>query len=68
MNRSAEVGFISDEVATELEELWKENRAYTYYQDGVATDKRADAMVALADEIHSQTVNLVGLSHECICE
>jgi len=68
INRSAEVGFISDEVATELEELWKENRAYTYYQDGMATDKRADAMVALADKIHSQTVNLVGLSHECVCE
>jgi len=68
INRSVEVGFISDEVATELEELWKENRAYTYYQDGMATNKQADAMVALADKIHSQTVNLVGLSHECVYE
>ncbi|MFC7132694.1 MULTISPECIES: hypothetical protein [Salinibaculum] len=68
INRSAEVGFITDEVATKLEDLWNENRAYTYYQDGVATDDRGDAMVALADEIHLQIVNLVGQSHDCICE
>lgn len=68
INRSAEVGFITDEVATDLEDIWNENRAQTYYQDGMATDKRANAMVALADEIHSQISNLVGQSHECICE
>ena len=58
INRSAEVGFITDEVATELEGLWNENRAHTYYQDGMATDERANTMVALADEIHSQIINL----------
>ncbi|AGB36927.1 hypothetical protein [Natronococcus occultus] len=68
INRSAEVGFLTDEVATELEDLWNENRAHTYYQDGMTTDDRADAMVALTNEIHSQIVNLVGQSHECICE
>jgi hypothetical protein len=68
INRSAEVGFITEEVATDLEDLWNENRAQTYYQDGMATDKRANSMVALAGEIHSQIVNLVGQSHECICE
>lgn len=68
INRSAEVGFITDELATELEELWNENRAHTYYQDGMATDERAAAMVALAAEIHSQIINLAGQSHECLCE
>jgi hypothetical protein len=68
INRSADVGFLAGEAATELEDLWKENRAHTYYQDGMATDARADAMVGLAGEIHSQIVNLVGQSHECICE
>ncbi len=68
INRSAEVGFITDDVATDLEDLWNENRAQTYYQDGMATDERANAMVALADETHSQIINLVGQSHECICE
>ncbi|QCC51753.1 hypothetical protein [Halapricum salinum] len=68
INRSAEVGFITDEVATELEDLWNENRAHTYYQDGMATDDRADTMVTLAGAIHSQIVNLGRQSHECICE
>jgi hypothetical protein len=68
INRSAEVGFLTDEVATELEELWNENRAHTYYQDGMATDRRATVMVTLAGEVHSQIGNLVGRSHECICE
>jgi hypothetical protein len=68
INRSAEVGFITDEVATNLEDIWNENRAQTYYQDGMATDKRANAMVALAGTIYSQIVNHVGQSHECICE
>jgi HEPN domain-containing protein len=68
INRSAEVGFLTDEVATELENLWNEHRAHTYYHDGMATDKRANAMTALAAEIHSQIANLAGQSHECICE
>jgi HEPN domain-containing protein len=68
INRSAEVGFLTDELATELEELWNENRAHTYYQDGMATDERAAAMVALAAGIHSQIINLAGQSHECLCE
>lgn len=68
INRSAEVGFLTDEVAKELEDLWNENRAHTYYRAGVATDKRATEMVALADQIHSHTVTLGGHSHECLCE
>ncbi|OYR58437.1 hypothetical protein DJ83_14925 [Halorubrum ezzemoulense] len=67
INRSADVGFITEEVATELEDLWKENRAHTYYQDGMATEERANTMLALAGDIHTQIVNLVGQSHECIC-
>lgn len=53
INRSATVGFITDEVATELEELWNENRAQTYYQDGKATSERAKSMIGLAAEIHA---------------
>ena len=68
INRSAAVGFITDEVATELEELWNENRAQTYYQDGKATGERAESMIALAVEMHAQIINLAGQSHECICE
>lgn len=67
IKRSEEVGFISRAVAARLEELWVENRAQTYYQDGIATQERATAMVALATRIHSQIINLVGLRHECLC-
>jgi HEPN domain-containing protein len=68
IKRSADAGFLTDEVATELEELWTENRAHTYYQDGMATDKRADAMVALAADIHSQIGNISRQSHDRICD
>ncbi|WP_199241383.1 MULTISPECIES: hypothetical protein [Halorubrum] len=51
----------------ELEDLWNENRAHTYYQDGMATKERANAMLALAGDIHTQIINLVGQSHECLC-
>lgn len=67
ISRSADVGFITEEVATELEGLWKENRAHTYYQDGMATKERANAMLALAGDIHTQIIHLVGRSHECLC-
>ena len=68
IKRSAEMGLITEEVATELEALWNENRAHTYYQDGIATDERATTMVALAHDIHSQILNLTRQSHECICD
>lgn len=68
INRSAEVGFISEKVASRLDDLWTENRAQTYYQDGVATKERAETTLALATRIHSQTVQLAGLRHECICD
>ncbi len=68
INRSAAVGFLTEEVAADLEELWNENRAHTYYQDGMATDERATSMVALAGDMHSQISNLAGQAHECICE
>lgn len=68
INRSAAVGFLTDDVATEIEELWNENRAHTYYQDGMATEVRATSMVALAAEMHSQIIHLAGHAHDCICE
>jgi len=68
INRSAEVGFISDEVAARLEDLWSDNRAQTYYQTGKATNERATTMLELADGIHSQILTLAGVTHECVCE
>lgn len=68
INRSADVGFISTEVASRLEDLWTENRAQTYYQNGLATRERAETMQALAIRIHTQITHLTGQHHECLCE
>ena len=68
INRSAEVGFLSTEVASRLVDLWTENRAQTYYQTGKATRERATAMLELANDIHSQVLNLASVTHECVCE
>ena len=67
INRSADVGFISPEIATRLEDLWRDNRAQTYYQNGLATRERAETMLALATRVHSQVLHLAGQHHECIC-
>jgi hypothetical protein len=67
INRSADVGFISPEVATRLEDLWRDNRAQTYYQNGLATRERAETMLALATRVHSQVLHLAGQHHGCIC-
>lgn len=68
INRSADVGFLSDHVASRLVDLWAENRAQTYYQTGKATRERATAMLELATEIHSQIITLAGLAYECVCK
>ena len=68
INRSAEAGFISEEVASRLDDLWTENRAQTYYQDGMPTQERAETMLTLSTRIHRQVVHLDSKSHECICD
>lgn len=68
INRSATVGFISKEIATRLDDLWTENRAQTYYQNGKATRERAQEMVDLASKMHTLVVDLVSLRHECRCD
>jgi len=67
INRSADVGFVSPEVAARLEDLWRDNRAQTYYQSSLATRERAETILALATSIHSQVLHLAGQHHECIC-
>lgn len=67
LERSAAVGFMSDETASRLVDLWKANRAQTYYQDAVATRERAVTTLELADRIHAHVVHLVGSSHDCVC-
>jgi hypothetical protein len=67
INHSADVGFVSPEVADRLEDLWRNNRAQTYYQRGLATRERAETILTLATVIHFQVLRLASQHHECIC-
>lgn len=64
---AAKRGILSGYIAENLQELWRDHRAKTYYQDGLATQKRAEKMFELAEETHTFVVNLSSKKHECIC-
>ena len=65
---AAAIGLFADPVAEDLADLWREHRAKTYYQDGLAAADRAEAMYELASEIHEFVVGRSRQGHECICE
>lgn len=64
---AARVGIFAESVAGDLTDLWREHRAKTYYQDGLASADRAESMYALAREIHAYVVGRSDLGHECLC-
>lgn len=64
---AAAAGMFSESVATALGDLWRDHRAKTYYQDGLASRARAAAMLELAREVHDFTVGHASQGHECIC-
>lgn len=63
----ADVGLYDDVFADKLTGLWRNNRSDTYYREGVATEQRAETMLALAEAVHEHTIHLAGESHKCIC-
>lgn len=65
---AASAGIFSESVANDLADLWREHRAKTYYQDGLAARSRAERMYELASEIHWFVVGRSSQGHECICE
>lgn len=65
--QAARRGILSEEAATELRDLWRDHRAKTYYQDGLATKLRAEKLFELATEIHDFVVNQSSKKYECIC-
>ena len=67
IRRSVEMGLIGEDVGDRLVDLWEANRARTYYQDAIATEQRADALLELARRIHERVLRLVGIHHECVC-
>ncbi|WP_247004601.1 hypothetical protein [Halosolutus gelatinilyticus] len=64
---AAAVGIFAEFVAEDLADLWRDHRAKTYYQDGLASAERAHAMYALASEIHAFVTGRSSQGHECLC-
>lgn len=65
--RGAEVGLFDEAFADDLADLWTQNRTRTYYRLGIATAEQADAMHALATELHGHLVDVTRRKHECLC-
>lgn len=64
---AAYIGIFSEQVADDLADLWSDHRAKTYYQDGLAAEKRARQLHNLAIEVHLFIVGRSSRGHECIC-
>ncbi len=64
---AATVGVFEESIAADLADLWRDHRAKTYYQDGLASAARAEAMCELAIEIHAYVTGRSQQRHECIC-
>jgi hypothetical protein len=64
---AASAGIFAEAVAENLADLWRDHRAKTYYQDGLAAAERAEKMYALASEIHTFIVGRSSQGYECLC-
>lgn len=65
---AANRGIIDESTADELADLWREHRAKTYYQDGLASKARPERMLALGTELHRYITGRSQQGHECICD
>lgn len=64
---AAAAGVFTESMAADLADLWRDHRAKTYYQDGLASADRAETMHALASEIHAYIIGRSREGHECLC-
>ena len=65
---AAAVGIFSESTSEDLADLWRNHRAKTYYQDGLAAADRAEHLYTLATEVHTFIVGRSSQSHECLCD
>jgi hypothetical protein len=65
--RAHEAGLYNQRFKQKLIALWRDNRSRSYYREGVGSQKRAEQMAQLAEEIHSHVLQLAGQRHNCIC-
>ena len=64
---AAAAGVFGESMAADLADLWRDHRATTYYQDGLASAARADAIYELATELHAYVTGQSRQGHQCIC-
>jgi hypothetical protein len=64
---AAEAGIFTESTADDIADLWRDHRAKTYYQDGLAAAERAEKMQALATEIHAFIIGRSAQGHEYLC-
>lgn len=67
-HEAASVGIFAESIAEDLADLWRNHRAKTYYQDGLAAENRAERMHELASEVHAFVVGRSSQGHECLCD
>jgi hypothetical protein len=64
---AAAAGIFAESIAEDLADLWRDHRAKTYYQDGLAAADRAEQLYELATEVHAFVVGRSSQGHECVC-
>lgn len=66
-DRGVELGVLDEDTARRMKQLYRDNRAATYYRDTIAASQQADGMFELAVVVHDYVKNFAHLSHECQC-
>lgn len=66
--RAHEVGLFEEATAESMRDLYSENRTESYYGGGRPTDRQAEAMSALAREVHNFVTEQIREGGVCICE
>lgn len=64
--RAVDAGLYSQSFAENMINLWRGNRASTYYRQGIGSERRAQAMYELSEAVHRYIVDLTS-TRECIC-
>lgn len=65
---AASAGIFAEPIADDLADLWRNHRAKTYYQDGLAAADRAAKTYELASEVHAFVVGRSSRNYECLCD
>lgn len=65
--RAHQIGLFEEETATEMRDLYSENRTESYYGGGQPTDHQATAMTELARAVHTFVVDQIREGGVCIC-